>query len=90
MKTMARIEQKLVYISMAGQMVNLDRRPDRVWALMPSQEPISVPIRIDPWSTVAPMKEGKDWVHKNRRLLYQSKMMPASVWLLLEFVDASA
>lgn len=79
------IEQQLVYISMAGQTVPVERRPDRVWVLMPTQEPISVPIPTIPWQTVAPMKEGTDWVCRGRRLLYRSQTIPGSVWLLMEF-----
>ncbi len=87
------MSQAIVYVAMAGQAFSLPRAPASVWAIMPSETPIAVPIALRPWETVAPLERGKDWHlavipgQAGVRLRYTSRLIPASIWLLLEYHD---
>lgn len=80
----------MVYVGMAGQIFALPRAPESVWAILPTDVPISLPIAKAPWRNVSPLERGIDWQLAHApdgsfRLKYASRLIPASVWLLLEY-----
>ncbi len=87
------MSQAIVYVAMAGQTFVLPRAPRSVWVIMPTEIPLELPITVRPWENVAVLERGKDWQYiaspskPGGRLRYTNRLIPGSVWLLLEYSD---
>lgn len=77
--------QVLLYAMMGGPIVLLERCPTKVWALLPRDVPLPLPIRTTPWENAAPLKRGKDWHWQGGRFRYNGSMIGDNIWLLLEY-----
>lgn len=75
-------------IGKPAQWVDVAEKPTRVWTLYLHRDPAAVPILpYEPLHNVNAFLEDQihDWIWRDGRLKYYSRVIDGRVWLLLEY-----